>query len=479
VRAVLGCFAVGLTTAVWYQLRANFAVVSFVYLLIVVLQSLAGDFLSAVMVSLAAVACLDFFFVEPLYTLTIARSVDAVALLSFLSTALVITHLVTRARTETRAALRERERLDRLYRLSRQLLVTQPEPNGTAKWLELFLGTFGSTAVCLFDADTAELHLAGTSKNQLPQRTRDAYVSGRDLDDPETGISVRRLQVEGKVHGAIGFENLEEPKLTGGPLAILMATLVERSRTLRHANEAAAATQAEVYRSAILDALAHEFKTPLATILTAAGGLSETGRLNPEQTELAEIVETEAARLGGLTSRLLRMARLDREEVRPRLENMEITATVGELAQQQALRFPDRQFRCTQNGALEISADPELLRLAISQLLENACKYSSPGSIVGIQITEEPDDVVIRVTNTGSTVSARDRLRIFERFYRGVDANVLAPGSGLGLYVARKIAAAHRGHLELESEPDSGDEVTFRLTIPSAKIESDHVVTND
>jgi two-component system sensor histidine kinase KdpD len=470
---------VALVTAVSYGLHANFTIVSFLYILIVVLQSLAGDFFSAIFVSLCAVTCLDFFFVDPLYTLMIAGSMDAVALLSFLSTALVITQLVIRARTETRAALRERERLDRLYRLSRQLLGTQPEPSGTWSWLQLFLGAFGSTAVCLFDADTTELHLAGTSKNQLPQRTRDAYVSGRDSDDVEIGISVRRLQVQGKVYGAVGFENLEEPKATSGPLAVLMAALVDRSRALRHASEAAAATQAEVYRSAILDALAHEFKTPLATILTAAGGLSEAGRLNPEQTELAEIVEIEAARLGGLASRLLRMARLDREEVRPRMESLEITAIVGELVQQQARRFPDRQFPSAQNSALEISADPELLRLAISQLLENACKYSSPGSIVGIQITEEPDDVVIRVTNTGSAVSARDQLRIFERFYRGVDANALAPGSGLGLYVARKIAAAHGGHLELESKPDSGDAVTFRLTIPSARIESDHVVTGD
>jgi two-component system sensor histidine kinase KdpD len=478
VRAALGCAVVALVTAVWHEFHANFPIVSFVYLLIVVLQSLAGDFLSAVMVSLAAVACLDFFFVEPVYTLMIARSVDAVALLSFLLTALVITQLVTHARTQTRAALRERERLDRLYRLSRRLLGTQPEPDNPAKWLELFLGTFGSTAVCLFDADKAQVIMAGTSVHDLPKRTRDAYVSGRDVENPETGVSVRRLEFEGKVHGAVGFENLEEPKLTSGPLAILMATLVERGRALLNASEAAAATQAEVYRSAILDALAHEFKTPLSTILTAAGGLSEAGGLNPEQTELAELVETEAARLGGLTSRLLRIARLDREEVRPRLEYIDVTAIVEELARQQARRFPDRHLRCPQNSAVVVQADLELLRLAISQLLENACKYSSPGSIVSIQLEEEGENVAVRVTNTGSAVSPHDQSRIFERFYRGVEANAHTTGSGLGLYVARKIATAHGGRLVLESD-DPHDGVTFRLTIPSARIESDRVVTGN
>jgi two-component system sensor histidine kinase KdpD len=94
---------------------------------------------------------------------------------------------------------------------------------------------------------------------------------------------------------------------------------LERARVFRDASHADAAAQAEVFRGAILDALAHEFKTPLATIVTAAGGLRETGGLRPEQLELAEMAEMEASRLGLLTSRLLRIARLDREEVKPQL----------------------------------------------------------------------------------------------------------------------------------------------------------------
>jgi signal transduction histidine kinase len=69
----------------------------------------------------------------------------------------------------------------------------------------------------------------------------------------------------------------------------------------------------------------------------------------------------------------------------------------------------------------------------VSQLLENACKYSKPGSMVNIQIEEQSEQVTIRVSNTGSSISAADQFRIFERFYRGVDASQLSPGSGLGL----------------------------------------------
>src|SRR5208283_5594726 len=159
-------------------------------------------------------------------------------------------------------------------------------------------------------------------------------------------------------------------------LAGLAASALERSRSFRAAAASAAHAQAETLRSAILDALAHEFKTPLATIVTAAGGLSATGPMSPDQAELTEMIETEAARLGELTSRLLRLARLDREEVKPRLE----PADAAELAQQSTRRYaklwPDRRISFRGNGeAGEVRVDPELMSLALSQLLENACKY--------------------------------------------------------------------------------------------------------
>src|SRR5262249_9724903 len=146
------------------------------------------------------------------------------------------------------------------------------------------------------------------------------------------------------ITGAIGFEGLNEAEDTAGPLAALTATFVERKKASNEASSAAAATQAEVYRSAMLDALAHEFQTPLATILAAAGGIREAGCLAPAQSELAETVEAEAARLGSLTSRLLRTARLDREEIKPRLEWTDISALVAQIVAQYSERSRDRRI---------------------------------------------------------------------------------------------------------------------------------------
>jgi two-component system sensor histidine kinase KdpD len=228
----------------------------------------------------------------------------------------------------------------------------------------------------------------------------------------------------------------------------------------------------------MLDALAHEFKTPLATILAAAGGLREAGPLASEQLEMAETVENEAARLGSLTSRLLRTARLDSEEIRPRMEMIDLSSLIAHIAAQYSARSPDRQIVLTnRREAVDVFADPELLRLTLNQLIENACKYSQPGSTVAIDIERQDDFIAVKVSNSGSSIPFHERSRIFERFYRGAEAKRSTAGSGLGLYVARKIALAHGGALDLETEQPSNNAVTFCLKIPCIKEEVNHAVT--
>jgi two-component system sensor histidine kinase KdpD len=474
--ALLGTIAVAALTAVSYKLHFDLPVVGPLYLLVVVIQSLSGDYPSAALVSTLAVASLDFFFAEPRFSFQVNHPLDLVALISFLVTALVITKLVARVRKEARLARLQTERMDHLYELAQQALGLEPETAVGERFLELFLGVFGIRAVCLFDSDTAAVHSVGAARSEVADRTRDAFIHGLDVDDSSGDFCIRCFRVAGKVTGAMGFEGLENPELTAGPLISLAAALQERTRAFRRASEAAAATQAEVYRTAILDALAHEFKTPLATIVAAAGGMSEAGKLNHEQRELADAVESEAFRLGSLTSRMLRVARLDREEVKPHMEPTDINSLLAELVYQYSSTSVDRRFSlATRGSGLEALADPELLRLAVSQLLDNACKYSAPGSSVEVDAERQEDLIAVRVSNNGSSIPSSEQARIFERFYRGKDVRRYTAGSGLGLYVARKIAIAHGGALDLDVSRKGKNGVTFRLAIPQARVEVEHV----
>jgi two-component system sensor histidine kinase KdpD len=477
IRAIPGVLFVGVVTFICYGLGLNLTTTAFVYLIVVVLQSLIGDFVSSIIVSVIADLCLNFFFVPPLFSFRVSDSSDTWALISFVVTGLVITRLTTQLRREAETSELRRREMKLLYELAQKVLALDPQEEMLTKSVSLFRAVFGLRAVYLYDGMNAELHSDGDSQAGLADRTRAAYISRQDSDDPGSGIFARPLGAAGDIMGAVGFEGLHDAELTAGPLTALAATVLERTRAFRDASHADAAAQAEVFRGAILDVLAHEFKTPLAAIATASGALREIGGLRPEQLELAEIAETEASRLGGLTSRLLRVARLDRDEVKPQLELTDVAELVRQLTDQYAKRWTDRKISFTKEvRSAEVLADPELLRLAVRQLLDNACKYSQSGSAIKVAIELQNEFLAVRVWNSGSAIALNERNKVFERFYRGTEARQVAPGSGLGLYVARKIAQAHGGNLDLESDPARDREGTsFRLTLPIAKDDSDNV----
>jgi two-component system, OmpR family, sensor histidine kinase KdpD len=474
-RSVLRSFPVTVLVAggtlICYSLHVEFPTVSFVYLLFVVLQSLVGDFLSSTIVSVICFLSLNYFFVPPILSFRVSDSSDTVALIGFLITGLVITRLTSQARAAANSERLQSEETTRLYELARQLLALEPEVAIGADLLRQFKDKFRLRTVCFFDGDSAELLSEGTSQDHIEEKTRTAYISRREFQDRNTGVAVRLLRSGESTFGAIGFEGLRNCELTAEPLAALAVVMIERAGAFRRASYAAAATETEAFRGALLDALAHEFKTPLATILTAVDALRTIGSLQPAQLELAEVVESEASRLGQLTSRLLRLARLDREEVRPQMEPVVIADVVKSIMNQHWSRWPDRRLLLlASNNRLTVMGDRELLWLGVGQLLDNACKYSQPGSEIRVSVERIKTNVAVRVWNSGTAIPAKEQVRIFERFYRGVGAQQLTPGSGLGLYVARKIALAHGGTLELDESINDGG-TAFLFSIPVSQSE--------
>ena len=465
-QAAVSGLAIAVVTFSCYKLHFNAAPVVLLYLLVIVWQSLMGGFILSAIVSMVAAVCLDFFFLPPLLTLRIADPLNVLAFLVFVVIALVITHLVSRLRAEADRARRRSANLEQLYHVARQLFLVKPDHLDAVPLLKAFRGGFAASAVCLFNADTAELHMEGATQCGLPERTRQAYIVGEDSDDQAAGVVVRCLRVGSAITGAIGFEDLPDPEWIAGPLSVLAAAALEQARAFRKASHEIAAAQAEVLRTALLDALGHEFKTPLATILAVAGGLRESQRLGAEEVEMAGMIEGEASRLSSLTSRLLHMARLDREEVKPRMRDTDIPALVEGVVHRYLAQLPDRHVavscQCQSSQAL---ADRELLDLALTQLLDNAFKYSVPGSAVTVEVGVEEESITVRVRNEGGSIAPHEQDRIFERFYRGTDARKLVSGAGLGLYVARKIAVAHGGSLILDKRASPGI-VVFCLKLP-------------
>jgi two-component system sensor histidine kinase KdpD len=474
-QAALGLLGIAAVTLVCFPLHVNFAIPAFLYLLTVVLLSPAGGFASSAVVSLVAVLCLDYFFTPPILHLDIANPIDGVALAAYLVTSLIITRLATEARQEARSARRREEAHARLYEIIWRLFSIEPQAVSGPGTVRIYRELLDFQALCLFDASTGKAETAGDASPSLEEKTRTAFDEGRDYQDGPSRTWIQCLQVAGKRIGAIGFQGLSDPELMAGPLSMLAGAALERAESFQTASAAAATSQAETLRSAIVDAFAHEFKTPLSAILTAAGGIRETQELTVQQLEMVELIEVETVRLSKLATRLLVTARLDRDEVQPRLE----PTNLADLIARMVTRWPADGARVSMDlgtQQVEVASDRELLTLALTQLLDNAFKYSPRNQPVRISLESQEDMAVVKVSNRGSFVPPAERERIFDRFHRGSATRELAPGAGLGLYVARKIAVAHGGSLHLEDYAPDDSETAFCLKLPIFKTEAQHVL---
>jgi two-component system sensor histidine kinase KdpD len=472
-QVALGVLGIAGVTLVCFPLHVNFAIPAFLYLLTVVLLSSAGGFAGSAIVSLVAVLCLDYFFTPPILQLDIASPIDGVTLAAYLVTSLIITRLAAEVRLRAVSAERRQKAHARLYEIIWRLFSIEPQGVSSAGTVQIYRELLDFKGLCLFEGNTGRIEASVQASESFAERTRTAYEIGCDHHDESAGTWIQCLRVAGKRIGAIGFEGLADADLLAAPLSMLAGATLERAESFRAASAAAATSQVETLRAAIVDAFAHQFKTPLAAILAAAGGIRETRKLTAQQLEMVEIIEVEAVQLSKLATRLLVTSRLDREEVQPRLEPTNLTDLIARMVD----RWPAQGRRVLMDlgtDQMEVASDQELLTLALTQLLDNAFKYSPRNQPIRISLISQEGMALVRVNNRGSFIPAAERDWIFERFYRGA-ACESAPGTGLGLYVARKIALAHGGGLDLEEYAPDEPETTFCLKLPIYKSEANYV----
>jgi signal transduction histidine kinase len=156
------------------------------------------------------------------------------------------------------------------------------------------------------------------------------------------------------------------------------------------------------------------------------------------------------------------------------MELTDLTDLVESVVNQYHSRWPDRNIALIARERIHVLGDHELLWLGMAQLLDNACKYSGAGAHITVSVQGDYENVIVGVGNDGTPIPATEQARIFDRFYRGIDARRQAAGSGLGLYVARKIASAHGGALDLEDSVEDVKGAAFLFSIPAVKNEIGH-----
>ena len=467
VRVLVALSGVVLVTLVGYRvIPANATTVGFAYLLLILIVASSSGFLEAALSSLLATLLFNFFFLPPVGTFTVADPQNWVALFSFLATSLVASRLSATAKARASEAIERQRDLERLYAFSRAMLQIDKSGPFAKQLVEKLAEIFKFEAAVLYERHTGEFYCVGIPG---PEGFADdlrlaALPNGPSAKSrpPNVIVGVRR-----------GSEPVASMALRGAPMpdsvlqgvANLVAIGLERARAQDLAQQVEAARQSEQLRTTLIDAMAHEFKTPLTLIkATTSSLLANPDVATESRQEQLTIADEEAEHLRELIDDAIEMARLDttRIELHPEMANFQ--DTLQDVLSSMRTEIDEHPVRILcQNPLPAMAFDKRLMKLAIRQLLDNALKYTSAETPVEMGAQVKDGLLSVEVTDFGKGIPAEEQSRIFDRFYRSPWVKRQVPGSGLGLSIAHGIVRAHNGELTVASRPGL---TTFRITLP-------------
>jgi two-component system sensor histidine kinase KdpD len=414
------------------------------YLLLVVIVAAVGGAWVAGVTAVAAFLLVNWYLTPPIHTFTISEGQNVLALIVFLVVAAVVSVLVTVAARRAIEAARARSEAAALVQLASAMLA---EDDSLPSIMRQLISTFGLDSVAVLRpardngwtvvAAAGEPGLArpdqATATIELPERDVFAY-KGPDL-------------------------TVDEQRVLNAFIAQLAVALA--ARELRaEASAAAALSEADALRTALLRAVSHDLRTPLASIKAAASTLlADDLHLDAETVhQLHTTIDEEVDRLTELVNNLLAMSRLQAGALQL------ATADVGldEIVGRALVSLGDRAVGVVVDvpeTLPRIKADPALLERAIANVVDNALSWSPPEELVRVEGACVGEQVVLRVIDRGPGIPAADRQRIFQPFQRLGDGS--GRGVGLGLAVARGFTEALGGKLHVDDTPGGGTTMGF------------------
>lgn len=459
---------IGLLTLAAHN-RLNPTSIGLGYLLYVLFIASTWGFTEALLASILATLSFNFFFLPPVGTFTIADPQNWVALFSFLVASLIASRLSARANERTEEALARQQDLERLYAFSRSILLIDDASPFPTQLTQKLTEIFDLRAAVLYDRRSGALYRAGPDEFEgTDDELREAAIQGSVTVRIRTHrVVIGAVRLGSEPIASLGLQGIEAQDSVLQGIANLVAIGLERARAQALSLEVEAAAHSEQLRTALIDAMAHELKTPLTSIKAATTSLIS----NPDQPaesrmELTRIAVEETEHLQRLIENTVEMARLDTARIDVRREAADPKEIVGDVVATLQHGIESRTLEFGADDALPpMALDKRLIRLALKQLIDNAHKYSPPGRPIRIHVYSADKGTVIDVTDCGEGIPAAELRRIFDRFYRSPSVQRKIPGSGLGLSIAHRIVSAHGGTLTVSSRPG---ETVFRMMLPSA-----------
>lgn len=459
--------------------------VSLLYLPAILLTAVYFGTWPSLVAATTAVLEYDFFLLRPFFTFTIGQVEDLLAFVIFVVVAILTSQLAARARERAETAQRRATESEMLYDLGRALMRTDDVAQVLRVMTERMVYVFGvdRCAVYVPDGDGRLSLAAETPTGDPPDRTALATAAGvyrqgvqvwlpaGDSPSLDQQRSYVPLQAGDKVVGVMEVGrrrgaalDTDEQRLVTS-FAAQAALMIARARSEEARHRLAVVEESDRLKSALLNAVSHDLRTPLASIKASATALllADAGWTTGEGTELLQTIDHEADRLNRLVGNLLDLSRIEAGVLRPVLEWYDVRELVEEVLQRVRPLLGQRQV------IVDIEPDPppihiDLLRIEelVINLLENAMKHAPATTPIELRI-READGMLVSVVDHGPGVPAHQRQRIFQAFYQGKQLGDREPGTGLGLAICRGVAEAHGGSIDVTETRGGGATFTFRL----------------
>jgi two-component system sensor histidine kinase KdpD len=468
----------GIVAVYHLWLHVSSTTVALTLLLLVLFLSAQWGLRYAVATSLVATAAYNYYFLPPIGTFTINDPQNWLAMFAFLAVAVVGSRLSERAREEAEDARRRQRELEVLYGLSRQLLQTENVAS--------LLNAISPAIMLVTRADSIVLYLLDGDRRYMAGNAAEIQ-SGIQIDDiglrqlaqtlpaPDTvGLQARvplRVGVRPRglllIYGLSGGVSLSTETLEA--IGGLISVSIDRAQALEDVTRGEAAKESERLRSLMIDSITHELRTPLTAIKAAASTLLLPKTLDgEEQRELLTVIDEESDRLNQLVSEAVEMAQLDTKEVHMTFAPTEVGALVEQALQNCSSLLDDREVRVDLPTLPEVMADADFITKVLTNLIENAAKYSPAGSPISVSAERKGGMVSVSVADRGIGIDLSEQSLIFERFYRASVPSQQTWGTGMGLAISRAIIEAHQGTLSVTSQLGEGSVFSFSLPVVEA-----------
>ncbi|HET9281021.1 MAG TPA: DUF4118 domain-containing protein [Candidatus Angelobacter sp.] len=468
----LACVALVALIAFVYAklLHVNPTTVALTFLLAILSIAAAWGLRYAIPMSIAAALCFNFFFLPPVGTFTIADTQNWVALLAFFMTSVIASNLSERARRQTAEARERRQDVERLYTLTQQLLVAENVLELLKTIPHFVAETFGSQEAAVYVSAKDQIYRSDPDRHEISADQLKDVVHNELFDTPRL-LGVFPLRMGTRTVGSFGVSGALPSRKTMEAVGSLIATAIERANAVERLTRTEASRESERLRSALLDSVTHEFRTPLTSIKASVTTLLSDAKLDEEQQrDLLTVINEESDRLNRVIGEAVEMAQLDAREVRLDLQPLQIREVIEAALAESKNALADHPVEVRLPETLPpATMDFGWIKKVLQHLLENAAKYSPAGSPIFVSAEVKNHRLITSVADRGLGIDDLERSMIFDKFYRGQSQRYRVQGTGMGLAIVKAIVEAHGGRIEVTSQLGHGSVFSFGLPLNLAQ----------